>query len=140
MVLREATPAFQATSQAHLQQALSPAPRRPILVFSQDERRFGLLTVRRWRHTAHGVRPISSVQQVLAWFDVYGAVAPTTGERFPFKPPVLDAESFQLFSDAFGEGFPDSLNLLPLDLSEVHTAQRLILPRNVWEETASIGV
>jgi transposase len=100
-------------------------------VFSQDESRFGLLTVRRRRLTARGVQPIGQVQHVFEWFYVYGAVAPTTGERFFLELPYLNADSFQLFVDAFAEAFPDSLNLLLLDNGSAHTAQRLTLPENV---------
>jgi transposase len=100
-------------------------------VFSQDESRFGFLTVRRRRLTAHGVQPIGAVQHVFEWFYVYGAVEPTTGERFFLERPYLNAEGFQIFVDAFAEAFPDSLNLLLLDNSGAHTAQRLALPENV---------
>jgi transposase len=99
--------------------------------FSQDESRFGLLTVRRRRLTARGVQPIGAVQHVFEWFYVYGAVAPATGERFFLELPYLNAESFQLFVDAFAEAFSDSLNILLLDNSGAHTAQQLTLPANV---------
>jgi transposase len=100
-------------------------------VFSQDESRFGLLTVRRRRLTAHGVQPIGAVQHVFEWFYVYGAVEPTTGERFFLELPYLNAEGFQIFVDTFAAAFPDSLNLLLLDNSGAHTAQHLLLPANV---------
>jgi len=102
-----------------------------VRVFSQDESRFGLLTVRRRRLTAFGVQPVGTVQHVFAWFDVSGAVAPTTGERCVLERPSLNTESFQLFVDTFAQAFPDSLNLLLLDNSGIHKAQRLLLPSNV---------
>lgn len=77
------------------------------------------------------MQPVGSVQHVFAWFYVYGAVEPTTGERFFLELPYLNAEMFQLFVDAFAQAFPDSLNLLLLDNSGAHTAQRLTLPANV---------
>jgi transposase len=100
-------------------------------VFSQDESRFGLLTVRRRRLTARGVQPVGSIQHVFEWFYVYGAVAPTTGERFFLELPYLRSDMFQLFIDAFARAFPDSLNLLLLDNSGAHTAQGLRWPENV---------
>jgi transposase len=106
-----------------------------VRVFSQDESRLGLLTVRRRRLTACGVQPVGSVQPVFEWFDVYGAVAPATGERFFLELPYLHAQTFQLFVDAFAQAFPDSLNILLLDNSGAHTAQRLRWPENlrcVW--------
>ena len=104
-------------------------------MFSQDESRFGLLTVRRRRLTARGVQPVGPVQHVFEAFYVYGAVAPTTGERFFLELPYLNADTFQLFVDAFARAFPDSLNILLLDNSGAHTAQRIRWPehvRSVW--------
>jgi transposase len=110
---------------------IPPANTRPVRVFSQDESRFGLLTVRRRRLTARGVQPIGSVQHIFEWFSVYGAVEPTTDDRFFLELPYLNAEMFQLFVDAFAQTFPDSLNLLLLDNSGAHTAHQLTIPENV---------
>jgi putative transposase len=104
---------------------------QPVRVFSQDDSRFGWLTVRRRRLTAYGVQPVGVVQHVFEWFYISGAVEPTTGERCFLPLPYLKAESFQLFVHAFAQAFPDSLNLLLLDNSGAHTAQRLTLPANV---------
>ena len=123
--------AFQTSCRDHLQQVIPPANTRPVRVFSQDESRFGLLTVRRRRLTARGVQPVGSVQHVFEWFYVYGAVEPTTGDRFFLELPYLNAENFQIFIDLFAQAFPDSLNLLLLDNSGAHTAQRLTVPENV---------
>jgi transposase len=89
------------------------------------------LTIRRRRLTAYGVQPIGSVQHVFEWFYVYGAVEPTTGHHFFLELPYLNAENFQIFVDLFAQAFPESLNLLLLDNSGAHTAQRLTLPENV---------
>jgi transposase len=102
-----------------------------VRVFSQDESRVGLLTVRRRRLTARGVQPVGSVQHIFEWFYIYGAVAPTTGERFFLELPYLNADTFQLFVDAFAQAFPDSLNILLLDNSGAHTAHRIRWPENV---------
>jgi transposase len=102
-----------------------------VRVFSQDESRFGLLTVRRRRLTACGVQPVGRVQHIFECFYVYGAVALTTGERFFLELPYLNADMFQLFLDAFAQAFPDSLNILLLHNSGAHTAQRLRWPDNV---------
>ena len=54
----EAIPAFQTTCEERLQEVIPPVNTRPVRVFSQDESRFGLLTIRRRRLTAHGVQPV----------------------------------------------------------------------------------
>jgi hypothetical protein len=92
---------FQATCGADLHEVISPANACPVRVFSQDENRFGRLTVRRRRLTARGVQPIGSVQHVFEWCYVYGAVEPTTGDRFFPELLYLNTAMFQLFIDAF---------------------------------------
>jgi transposase len=104
---------------------------RPVRVFSQDDSRFGLRTIRRRRLTARGVQPVGPVQHVFAWWYVYGAVEPTTGARFFLEWPYLNAEMFQLFVNAFAQAFPDRLNILLLDNSGAHTSSQLTLPENV---------
>jgi hypothetical protein len=126
---------FQATCQERRQDVIPPEHTRPVRVFSQDESRLGLLTVRRRRLTACGVQPVGSVQHVFAWFSVDGAVAPATGERCFLEWPYLHADTFQLFVDAFAQAFPDRVNILLLDNSGAHTAQRIRWPENlrcVW--------
>jgi transposase len=122
---------LQATCRERRQHAMPSEKTRPVRIFSQDESRFGLLTVRRRRLTACGVQPVGVVQHTFEWFYVYGAVAPTTGERFFLERPYLNAEGFQLFVDAFAQAFAASLNVLLLDNRGAHTAQRLTLPANV---------
>jgi transposase len=102
-----------------------------VRVFSQDESRCGLLTVRRRRLAARGVQPVGPVQHRFEWFYVYGAVAPTTGERFFLELPYLNADAFQLFVDAFAQAFPDSVNLLLMDNSGAHTAHQIRWPEHV---------
>lgn len=100
-------------------------------MFSQDESRFGLLTVRRRRLTARGIQPIGGIQHTFEWFYLYGAVAPCSGEAFFLALPQLNADNFQLFLDGLAHVFPDSLNVVVLDKSGAHTAKRLIIPENI---------
>jgi hypothetical protein len=123
--------AFQATCQARLQRVLPPDTTRPIRVRSQDESRFGLLTGRRRRLTARGVQPVGLVRHTCESFYVYGAVAPTTGERFCLEPPDLNADTFPLGIEAFARACPDSFNLLLPANSGARTAQRLRWPAHV---------
>ena len=104
---------------------------RPIKVFSQDESRCGLLTVRRRRLTARGVQPVGTIQHRYQWLYVYGAVAPTTGESFFLEMAHLNSAHFQVFVDELAKAFPDSLNLLVLDRSGAHLAHDVELPANV---------
>jgi hypothetical protein len=95
----------------------------------------GWLTVRRRRPTAGGIHPVGPVPHPCEWFDIYGAVAPTIGERVCLEWPDLHAATFQLCGDAFAPAFPNSVNLLLRDNSGAYTAQRIRWPetiRDVW--------
>src|ERR671915_142565 len=87
-------PTSPPANRARSRGAAPAANARPIRVFSQDESRFGLLTVRRRRLTACGVQPVGAVQHIFEWFSVYGAVEPTTGARFFLELPYLNTEGF----------------------------------------------
>ena len=100
-------------------------------VFAQDERRFGLLTVRRRRLTARGVQPVGTVQHTFQSFYLYGAVAPTSGEHLFLSFPRLTSTTFHRFLDTFAQAYPDSLTMLVLDNSGAHTAKRLTIPPNM---------
>jgi transposase len=102
-----------------------------VRVFSPDDSRFGLLTIRRRRLTARGVQPIGTVQPVFEWFSVDGAVEPTPGARFFLAVPYLHAARFQLFVDAFAQAFPDRLTIRMLDNGGAHTSSQLTLPEHV---------
>jgi transposase len=78
---------------------------------------------------------VGPVQHAFDWFSGYGAVAPTTGERFFLERPSLNAETCQLCVEAFAEAYPDSWNSLWLDNSGAHIAQGIRWPehvRGVW--------
>jgi hypothetical protein len=101
-----------------------------VRVFRQDDSRVGWLTLRR-RLTAGGIQPVGLLLHVCVWCYVYGAVAPTTGERFLLELPSLHADTFQLCLDAFGHTFPASLNILRSAHSGAHTAQHMRWPEHV---------
>jgi hypothetical protein len=110
---------------------MPPDHARPGRVYRQDASRFGRLTGRRRRLTACGVQPVGVVQHVCAWFYGYGAVEPTTGERFFWERPYWHADLCPLFSDACAQALPDRLHSRRLDHSGAHTAQRLRWPAHV---------
>jgi len=84
-ILRAALP-FEATPSQ---------PCRPIRLFSQDESRFGLITVQRRRITLKGVKPVGVFQQKFESFYLYGAVEVTTGESFFQEAGKCNGETFE---------------------------------------------
>ncbi len=127
----EAVAAFQATCADQLRAVIPSDNTRPVQVFSQDESRFGRLTVRRRRLRARGVQPIGTIQHVFQWFYVYGAVAPASGASFFLELPYRTSQMFQLCLDELAQAFSESVNVLVLDKRGGHTAKRLMVPENV---------
>jgi len=119
--LKEAIP----TEEAHRE---TP---RPLRLFSQDESRFGLISVQRRRITLKGVKPVGTFQQKFESFYVYGAVEPATGEGYFEEADRCNSATFGDYLKGFSRRFPDRLNLLLLDNGGHHTAKRLEVPDNV---------
>lgn len=103
----------------------------PIKLFTQDESRFGLMTVLRRRITLKGVKPIAQYQHDFDNTWLYGAVAPLTGDSFFLELPILNTQCFQIFIDQFSQTFSDTLNIITLDNGSFHTTPKLLLPANV---------
>lgn len=103
----------------------------PVELHWQDEARFGLITTRRRRITARGVKPVGTCQHAYANTWCYSTVAPASGDAFFLVLPKLNTANMQVFIDAFAEANPTTFNVLLLDNSAVHTTPRLKLPANV---------
>jgi transposase len=103
----------------------------PVKVFAQDETRLGLLPVVRRRVTACGVQPVATVTYQCDTFSLYGAVEPTTGERFFLELPYLNSRAFHVWGDGLATAFPASVNVLVLDNGAGHTAKAVRWPANV---------
>jgi transposase len=114
---------------AQLQQL--PWPAQPLRVWTQDESRFGLITIQRRRLTLRGIKPLAPSQHELEWSYLYGCVEPLTGESFFLALPALDSQLFQLFLDHFAQADATALHLLVLDNGPAHIARHLSLPANV---------
>jgi len=106
-------------------------PTRALRVWTQDESRFGLITIHRRRLTLRGIKPLAPSQHELEWSYLYGCVEPCTGESFFLALPALDSELFQLFLDQFAQADSTALHLLVLDNGPAHIAQQVSLPANV---------
>lgn len=89
------------------------------------------MTILRRRITLRGVKPIVKTQHQYANCWLYGAVAPTSGERFFLLLPSLNSANMQIFLDLFAEAHPDTFNLMLMDRSGAHTAKGLRIPENI---------
>ena len=103
----------------------------PVEVHLEDEARFGLMTTKRRRITARGVKPVGTCQHAYANRWCYSTVAPASGDRFSLLLPQLNTTTIQVFVDAFAAANPTTCNVVLLDTSAVHTTPRIKLPANV---------
>ena len=86
------------------------------------------MPITRDRITLSGVKPIQVQKPGYQNFYLYGAVEPTTGERFLLERPNLDSDGFQ---DGFSRRFSGSTNVLILDNGRFHKAGKLMIPENI---------
>jgi transposase len=100
-------------------------------IFFEDETRIGLMVILRRVLTVMGVKPVSNFQHRFENFYVYGAVEPSTGERFFLELPYLNSEMFQIFIDEFSKKYGDTINIMVVDNGRYHIARALEIPRNV---------
>jgi transposase len=107
------------------------AGKRPVRVWTQDESRFGLMTILRRRLTLKSVKPKVVAQHEYANSYLYGAVAPLSGESFFLELPGLNSELFGLFLTHLSAAAPDCLNILVLDNGSFHHAAKLPVPANI---------
>jgi hypothetical protein len=114
-----------------LQTLSSLPPERPVRIFCEDERRFGLLPVHRRGLTLSGINPVGAVPYWFENFDVDGAVEPTTGESFFLEPPQLNTTDFQILLQECAHRYHDTLNRVLMDHGSGHTAKSLGTPANV---------
>jgi len=111
--------------------AVDAPARLPVAIWTMDESRLGLQTVRRRRLTARGTKPVGTCQHRFDTFYLYGVVAPGSGDGYFLGLPKLNAALFQRVLDRFAAARPDSLNVLLVDNSRCHTAHDLQIPPNV---------
>lgn len=104
---------------------------KPLKIWTQDESRWGLMTILRRRITLRGVKPLLKTQHQYANCWLYGTVAPASGERFFLLLPKLNAANMQIFLDLFAEAHPDTFNVMLMDQSGAHTAKCLRIPSNI---------
>nr|WP_272509633.1 IS630 family transposase [Salinibacter ruber] len=112
-------------------EAIRDEATRPVRLFCQDESRFGLMPITRGRITLSGVKPIQQKKPGYQNFYLYGAVKPSTGERFLLERESLNSDGFQDFLDGFSRRFSESTNVLVLGNGRFHKAKALSIPGNV---------
>lgn len=128
----EAVEAFRREWPERLQAIAAEHPGKRLLVYFQDESRFGQqgTTTQVW--AKKGSRPPVVRQTEYEYLWVLGTVCPETGHAEGLLSPQLNANIINIFLEQFSKTIPDDVQAVMLwDGAGFHTSQQLHVPENV---------
>lgn len=104
---------------------------RSVMVFVQDEARFGRITSvgRSWAPL--GIRPTVKQQMIRSYMYAFTAACHQTGESCSLVLPNANVETMQIFLNEVSECFPNYFIVMQMDQAGWHTSQKLKLPENI---------
>jgi len=109
----------------------SPEDNRPILIFAQDEGRFGRISDTRRAWAPSGVRPIAPRQIVRKYLYVFTAVCPELGKMTSLILPMANTAMMDIFLRQVSKDFPDNFIVMLVDQAGWHTSKKLDIPENI---------
>ncbi len=109
----------------------NPEDKRPVMLFAQDESRFGRITSTGKSWAPHRIRPVAKQQIVREYTYAYMAVCPQTGESSSLILPVVNADAMQIFLDKTSNDFPDYFIVMQVDGASWHKSKKLTIPENI---------
>lgn len=108
-----------------------PEDHRPVLLFAQDEGRFGRISDVRPAWSPLGMRPQAPRQMIRTYLYVFTTVCPALGKITSLILPWANTEMMNIFLGQVAEDFPDYFILMLVDQAGWHTAQKVELPENI---------
>lgn len=104
---------------------------RPVMIFVQDEARFGRITSvgRSWAPMR--IRPSVTQQIVRRYMYAFTAACHKTGESCSLILPRANVETRQIFLNEVSHCFPNYFIVMQRDQAGGHTSQKLKLPENI---------
>jgi transposase len=108
-----------------------PEDNRPVLLFAQDEGRFGRISDVRRAWSPLGMRPQAPRQIIRTYLYVFTAVCPALGKMTSLILPWANTEMMNIFLRQVAEDFPDYFILMLADQAGWHTSQKLEVPENI---------
>jgi len=104
---------------------------RPVLIFAQDEARFGRISITRKSWAPAGIRPRSPRQVIRKYVYAYSAVCPAMGKMTSLILPRANSEMMSLFLQQVSSDFADYFIIMLVDRAGWHVSARLIIPENI---------
>jgi len=111
--------------------ARDPQDDRPVLLFAQDEGRFGRISDVRRAWSPVGTRPKAPRQIIRTYLYVFTAVCPALGKMTSLILPWANTEMMNIFLRQVAEDFSNYFILMLIDQAGWHTTQKLQVPENI---------
>jgi hypothetical protein len=108
-----------------------PQDRRPVIIMTQDEGRFGRISDPRPCWAPKGIRPVAPRQIVREYLYVYAAVCPELGMMTCLLLPYANTEMMNIFLDEVSQDFKDSFVVMLVDQAAWHQSKDLRVPENI---------
>ena len=108
-----------------------PQDSRPVLIFAQDEGRFGRISDTRRAWAPPGCRPCSPRQIIRSYLYAYVAVCPGLGQMTALILPTANTEMMSIFLNQVSQDYPNYFILMLIDQAGWHTSNRLKVPENI---------
>jgi len=108
-----------------------PEDHRPVLLFSQDEGRFGRISDVRRAWSPLGARPQAPRQVIRTYLYVFTAVCPALGRMTSLILPWANTEMMNIFLRQVSDDFSDYFILMLADQAGWHLSQKLAVPENM---------
>jgi hypothetical protein len=108
-----------------------PEDDRPVLLFAQDEGRFGRISDVRRAWSPLGTRPQAPRQVIRTYLYVFTAVCPALGRMTSLILPWANTEMMSIFLRQVAEDFSDYFILMLVDQAGWHISQKLQRPENI---------
>ena len=116
---------------AEILEERDPEDNRPVLLFAQDEGRFGRISDVRRAWSPLGTRPQAPRQVIRSYLYVFTAVCPALGKMTSLILPWANTEMMNIFLRQVAEDFSDYFILMLTDQAGWHVSQRLQVPENI---------
>lgn len=98
---------------------------------TQDEGRFGRVSIPRSSWAPMGIRPHVPRQIVREAFYVYTAVCPSLGKLSSLILPYANTEMMSIFLENVSNDFPENEIIMQIDGAGWHTSADLKIPENI---------
>ncbi len=105
--------------------------KRPLMLFFEDEARFGRINNLQhcWVPKQH--IPVSSKQMIREYIYVFSGVCPQTGESYSLILPACNTDTMQIFLNSLSIQYTHYRIIMLADKAGWHTSLKLLIPENI---------